>query len=811
MTKCTGFFQAAAWLLAVGVGLWNVAQVNELWAGDSEVYTQKLSQSTTDYDFWTTPPSEKVFKDSPVPSAMGDEVKVYIAQNEFEPFQIVVRPSVSGSVVVSFSGFGGGISAEIHQVKYVNLTQTTDYLGHTGLNPDPLWPLEDGATIEVTANENTALWFSVFAPRGAPPGDYLADVTIDGLDIPIRLHVFDFAIPDDVHVKSQMNFSYQTILTRYGVSGFGVDYWLYVEKIKQYLIDHRLTPKSVLWPGGLTNSGAAPFIDYDCGGTLTDPYGIWGFEDPAERYLAGSGLMDGTYAETFNQGAGFPSFMAATFLNNDASADQRPSSFCGLTRSSADWYAADNPSSPYNQKWFQYISAMEGYLNGLGYLDMAYYYIANEPQNQAGYDAVAWYSEQLKTAASNLKLAVSEEPKPEIYDNPTYTGVKIDIWLAHLGIHLSPATALERLQNHDEETWFYFLSGTYLPRFNAFTIDHPGTESKFSGWYLWKHRLRGLAYYRFNDWSSNPWANPLQNNQNGEAFMLYPPSEDNSNIAYGANGHRFVPSIRLELLRDGLEDYEYFYLLSGGQPQPGVSNPADPWVERIIGGAQAFNRDGEMMYNLRRLIGLKISGEISFIPAIAPQSSHPRSDGPPGDYYLNFQDPSGDPTGLVSHDGHTYMKIGNDLYSAANGYGWMRSADVPPANFYQNYDQWFDVEPTDLLRSSIIDDWGRDHVFEFDLPNGSYDVTVGVGFRGPSRPHTILIEGVTVIDNETTDNSAIIRSQPVTVNDKKLTVVMGMYNEIGHINFLDIEAVVLDIFSDGFETGNTSAWSSVKP
>ena len=32
--------------------------------------------------------------------------------------------------------------------------------------------------------------------------------------------------------------------------------------------------------------------------------------------------------------------------------------------------------------------------------------------------------------------------------------------------------------------------------------------------------------------------------------MLYPPSENNSDIPYGANGHRFVPSIRLEMMRD---------------------------------------------------------------------------------------------------------------------------------------------------------------------------------------------------------------------------------------------------------------------
>jgi hypothetical protein len=757
---------------------------------DSEHYTYRLTQSTAAAEFWTTTPGEHVFKDSPVPSASGSEVKVYAAQNEFEPFQVVLKRASSGNVTVSFGGFGSGITTEIYQVRYVNLTQSTDYLGRTGPNPDPLWPLNSGDSVQVAAHENMAFWFSIFVPRNTPSGDYTASVVIDGASIPVRLHVFNFVLPNELHVESQMNFSYQTILERYGVSGTGIEYWLYLDKIKQYLIDHRLTPTSVLWSGGLTGNGAAPYIDYDCNGSFSDNDGIWGFEQPAARYLDGNGLMSGKYSTSFNEGSGFPSFMAAAFQNNDASLDQRPSSFCGLLRSNADWYTANNPNTAYNQEWFQYLAAMQNYLAGLGHLEQAYYYIANEPQDQADYDAVAWYSQEIKKVAPDLPLMVSEEPKPEIYAHPTYSGAKIDIWLAHLGLHLNPAVALDRLQNHNEETWFYFLNSTYLPRFNAFTIDHPGAEAKFSGWFLWKYRLRGLAYYRFNDWSANPWSAPRQNNQNGEYFMLYPPSLDNTNIAYGANGHRFVPSIRLELLRDGLEDYEYFYLLNGGQqPQPSAANPADPLVDKIIGGVQAYNRDSEMLYNLRRLAGLKIGGEIASLPDIAPQSAHPRSDDPPGNYYINFQDPAGQPTGEVVYNGHSYMKIGNALYSAAAGYGWMRAADVPPADFYTAYDPWFDVEPALLLRSSVIDDWGREDVFEFDLPNGVYNVTVGVGYRGGTRPHTILVEGVMIIDKETTNNSALIRTRQVTVKDKKLTLVMGMYNEIGQINFLDIEAV----------------------
>ena len=89
-------------------------------------------------------------------------------------------------------------------------------------------------------------------------------------------------------------------------------------------------------------SGTAPYIDYDCStGGFTDNDGIWGFEAPAARYLQGTGLMNGTFSQPFNNGTGFSSFMAVSFRNNDASADQRPSSFCGNTLTGGDWYTGE--------------------------------------------------------------------------------------------------------------------------------------------------------------------------------------------------------------------------------------------------------------------------------------------------------------------------------------------------------------------------------------------------------------------------------------------------------------------------------------
>ena len=792
-------------------------------AADYESYTYRLTQSTSAYQFWTTPPSERVFKDLAVPTAAGSEVKVYSARNEFEPFQVVVKPASPGSVAVSIDAFGSGITTELYQVKYVNIAQATDSLGRTGPYPDPLWPLSNGATVAVTADENTAFWFGVFVPPGTAAGDYTTNVHVGGVSIPVRLHVFNFAIPDELHVKSQMNHSDQAILSKYGVSGTGSEYWMYVDAIKQYFIDHRLTPKGPLWSGGLTAGGtfARPYIDYDCGThTFTDNDGIWGFEEPAARYLAGTGLMGGKFSQPFNGGTGFPSFMAASFANNDPAKDQRPNPFCGLTRTSSDWL--QNPTSAYNTAWFAYVTAMQDYLNSLGYLDEAYHYFANEPQDQADYDAAAWYSRYSHQAAPNLKLMVSEEPKPEIYDQP---GAHIDIWLPVLN-NYNPTVSHDRELNHGEESWIYFLHGTRPPYFNPITLDHPGIESKFTGWFLWRYRLRGIAYYSINDWSKNPWTDPMTSGHNGDTFMLYPPSETNTAIPYGSNNHRFVPSIRFELMRDSLEDFEYLYVLSGGRPEVGVTNAADPHVDKIISSTTSYTRDGEFIYNLRRLIGEKLGGEIAEIPDIQPAATHPRSQGYPGNYYINFQDPTGSPsttftqtdqvTGAVyrfySYNGRDYFQIGTADYDASAGYGWYAPPEV---NWMTT---WLSSGPNPLQRSILYSDWGRRATFEFDLPNGIYNVTASVGWQGRTYSHNFIeIEGVNFVNDEATTPSApyIVRTSEVTVSDGKLTMVMGVpaNDEYTMLNYLDIESATrtLSCTVDGDGSGSVSSITPGKP
>jgi hypothetical protein len=381
----------------------------------------------------------------------------------------------------------------------------------------------------------------------------------------------------------------------------------------------------------------------------------------------------------------------------------------------------------------------------------------------------------------------------------------VDIWVPVLHQY-DPVVSHEREKNHGEVSWLYFLYGTRPPFFNPITLDHPGIEGKFTGWFLWKYRVKGIAYYQLNDWTQNPWtADPRAGTaQNGDTFMLYPPSPTgDGSIAYGANNHRMVPSIRFELMRDSLEDYEYLYLLnSGAQPQVDVANTSDTQADKIITSTTSYTRDSVFMYNLRRLIGRKLGGEIATIPDIRPPATHPRSQGNPGNFYINFQDPTGSPattstetdpvTGAgyryFAYNGRNYFQIGSADYDEAAGYGWY----APPEVHWKT--AWLDSGPNPLQRSILYSDYGRRATFEFDLPNGRYNVTASVGWQGRTYSHNYIdVEGVNFVNDEATTPSApyIVRTKEVTISDGKLTMVMGAIqnDEYTMLNYLDIETL----------------------
>jgi len=133
------------------------------------------------------------------------------------------------------------------------------------------------------------------------------------------------------------------------------------------------------------------------------------------------------------------------------------------------------------------------------------------------------------------------------YPHDSLTGL-VDIWEVHSAHFPRLEKNRTRQQAGDEYSFYNNVS---------FLLDFPGTRLRTIGWRLWNFQLDGtLTWFRVADWQRNLWEEPHGGFRglNGEGILLYPP-RDASEIGP-------INSIRWELLREGLEDYEYLHLLN---------------------------------------------------------------------------------------------------------------------------------------------------------------------------------------------------------------------------------------------------------
>ena len=152
----------------------------------------------------------------------------------------------------------------------------------------------------------------------------------------------------------------------------------------------------------------------------------------------------------------------------------------------------------------------------------------------------------------------------------------IDIWVPLTTRYIQFYDAVEAARKRGKEVWYYVCLVPQPPSAN-WLLESPATGTRLlTGFMAEKLHTQGFLHYsivRWNtfrdqtdaagkvvrqptDWSDYIQGGPLTNQDgkgygdvNGDGFLLYP----------GVDGP--VPSQRLKLVRDGLEDYEYLQLL----------------------------------------------------------------------------------------------------------------------------------------------------------------------------------------------------------------------------------------------------------
>jgi hypothetical protein len=178
-------------------------------------------------------------------------------------------------------------------------------------------------------------------------------------------------------------------------------------------------------------------------------------------------------------------------------------------------------------------------------------------------------------------------------------------------------TAYEVEKAHDhqiltgEPVWWEFTSWDHPPLPNPAVIDRPGVDARVLPWMAWLDRVDGLHYAQSADWTPDPWITSFSNDLgNGDGFLFYPPNDATiGSDPCVSDSNRLAPSIRLELLREGLEDYAYLWLLNGRKAEINLENQSDLQARSFIGSRTDFMRSPMAIKAARMAIAELLQGK----------------------------------------------------------------------------------------------------------------------------------------------------------------------------------------------------------
>lgn len=177
-------------------------------------------------------------------------------------------------------------------------------------------------------------------------------------------------------------------------------------------------------------------------------------------------------------------------------------------------------------------------------LERAYVYTYDEPQELDG--RVLAIADMIRSADPELRNLIVLQHEVDV-DQYREWFEPMDIVCVRNVVLTDDMT--RQIQSMGKTLWLY-ASGP-KPPFPTFVVDYPATAYRIMPWMSWKIGAEGLLFWTTNFWRTNPWleTNNTEWDQNGNGVLLYPHDSGP------------VPSMRMALIRDGVEDYDYLALL----------------------------------------------------------------------------------------------------------------------------------------------------------------------------------------------------------------------------------------------------------
>ena len=277
----------------------------------------------------------------------------------------------------------------------------------------------------------------------------------------------------------------------------------------------------------------------------------------------------------------------------------------------------------YNVLMKRYLKQMQDGLEEAGVLGKEYIYWFDEP-GDGNYPFIHETHAMIKKYAPKLTTFLTEHMSG--HDISDVTDISCTIW------HKLDHDKIKRMRDKGMEHWSYLCCWPKSPWVDEF-IDHDAVNMRMWNWASYAYNLTGILMWSTTYWNSedaspvgklqNPWEEAMSwvhgygwvlGKQtiwgNGDGRYFYPENRDVNND-HRVYDNEVVPCVRLEFLRDGIEDYEYFVMLENlaKKASKGKSAKAKKLLQiptSIYTNETTYNKDPQAILKYRQKLAKAI-------------------------------------------------------------------------------------------------------------------------------------------------------------------------------------------------------------
>ena len=588
------------------------------------IYTRLAADGTKpQYYLSTAGPLDLVFEKDLISEPLETVVNTRSAGHEYESFQIVVVPifgeiknitvwpgdlrTADGNHWINGKHISFRVIDSVHRPRpwYFKGDEWPEWF------PDILWPK---TLFDVKENTQKAVWITIYTPKDTPAGTYTGRIAIKPAESPaqyvtVNHQVWGFNLPDETHLRCDPWFSIRELQRFYNLDR-PVPLEMEIA-YKEFISNYRLSSLGLSWVTHLQQDKLIKsYVDkngdftYDFDGLL--PY----FQASFSRH---------TNAFNPNMGCGHDLFGQIMVLKQ------------ALSKETGEVVKLDPPPTDMRevfkmkrvrQFWQQYTAWMKEH----GWLEAAHFEMVDEPNDESRRELLRVVHTGMREIAPGLTL-FSFGPNP---NTPGLQGY-LDAWGPPLRYFSTHREAFLAEQAQGAEFWTYSCGASYgndgeTQHCPDSGVSDPPLERRIYPWFCYKWDFKGFLLFTMNSWGT--WTEEGKNLTtdpakrwplNGEKNV----TDSDYQLIYPAPDGRPVASMRLENLRDGMEDYEYLYMLEDLLAKLKAAGKAPELVKQgeallnlepeIIVHANNFVKDPSLLVARRNAIGdliVKIRSEL---------------------------------------------------------------------------------------------------------------------------------------------------------------------------------------------------------